>query len=189
MVTGFVMPQYIATPMEVKTLEKSPKTSIIVAVQSRDNAIGRNTGELLFRISDDLKRFKSLTIGHPIVMGRKTYQSIGKPLPNRTNIIVTRNNDFKAEGCITVNNLEEAIKKGGEIDSEIFIIGGGEIYKQALPYADRLYLTLVDSNETGEVYFPEWRGEFKKELSREERFDEKTGLRYEWVTLERVKRR
>ncbi len=171
--------------MKATTIEKTPKISIIVAVKKEDNAIGKDTGELLFRISDDLKRFKTLTTGHPIIMGRKTYESIGKPLPDRTSIIVTRNKDFQAEGCLVVESLEEAIKKGGEIDIEIFIIGGGEIYKQALPYADRLYITIVNGSAQGNVFFPDWKNDFTKELSREERTDEKSGLKYTWLTLER----
>ncbi|MSR87745.1 MAG: dihydrofolate reductase [Candidatus Zambryskibacteria bacterium] len=172
--------------MKATTIEKRPKISIVVAIRKQDNAIGRDTGELLFRISDDLKRFKSLTTGHPIIMGRKTYESIGKPLPERTNIVVTHNLDFKAEGCLVVSSLEEAIERGRETSTEeIFVIGGGEIYRQALPYTDKLYLTIVDGGAEGNVFFPEWRKHFKKEISREERVDEKTGLGYVWTTLER----
>ncbi|MFZ2484579.1 MAG: dihydrofolate reductase, partial [Minisyncoccia bacterium] len=120
--------------MKATTIEKPPKISIIVAITKTNNAIGRDTGELLFRISDDLKRFKSLTMGHPIIMGRKTYESIGKALPGRANIVITRNPEFKAEECIIASSIEEAIKKAGEIDTEVFVIGGGEIYRQALPY-------------------------------------------------------
>jgi dihydrofolate reductase len=180
-----ITPQYIATSMEVKTLEKKPKVSVIVAIQSRDNAIGKSTGELLFRISDDLKRFKDLTMGHPMIMGRKTYESIGKPLPGRTSIIVTRNPDFQAAGCLITQSIEEAIQKAGEIDTEAFVIGGGEIYRQALPYTDKLHITIVESDADGDVFFPEWQEDFTKEISREERFDEKTGLKYAWVDLER----
>ena len=118
-------------------------------------------------------------------MGRKTFESIGKPLPLRTNIIVTRNQDFKSEGCVVTSSLEEAIKKGGEIDSEVFIGGGGEIYKQALPLAHKLYLTLVESGVEGDIFFPDWQNDFKKETFREERFDERTGLKYTWLDLER----
>lgn len=163
-----------------------PQINIIVAITHKNRAIGKDTGELLFRISDDLKRFKSLTSGHPIIMGRKTYESIGKPLPDRTNVVVTRNSDFRAEGCVVVSSLEEALEKGREIDSEeLFVIGGGEIYKQALPYTDRLYMTIVESDAEGDVFFPDWQKDFKKEISREERVDEKTGLKYVWTTLER----
>lgn len=171
--------------MEATTIEKGLKVSVIVAIQSRDNAIGRKSGELLFRIPDDLKRFKALTMGHPIIMGRKTHESIGKALPGRANIVVTRNPDFKSDGCITATSIEEAIKMASELSQEIFIVGGGEIYKQALPYADRLLLTLVEGDEKGDVFFPEWRQDFTKEISREERTDEKMGLKYAWIELER----
>ncbi len=170
---------------EATTIEKKPKISVIVAIQGRDNAIGKKTGELLFRISDDLKRFKALTMGHPIIMGRKTYESIGKPLPGRTNIVVTGNPDFKAEGCVIAGSIEDAIKKGGEIDTEVFVIGGGEIYKQTLPYADKLCLTVVEGSAEGDVFFPDWKDDFTKEVSREDRFDDKTELKYTWLDVER----
>ncbi|MDP3996509.1 MAG: dihydrofolate reductase [bacterium] len=179
---------------EKRMIQPKPKISIVVAVTKKDAAIG-NGGKLLFHISDDLKRFKRLTLGHPIIMGRKTYESIGRPLPGRTNIIVTRNSEFKAEGCIVAGSLEGAIMKGEETalrqaqgdnkNPEVFVIGGSEIYKQALPYTDKLYLTLVDSDAEGDVFFPDWRKDFTKETFREDRFDEKTGLKYTWVDLER----
>jgi len=162
-----------------------PHINIIVSVTHKNLAIGKNSGELLFRISDDLKRFKALTMGHPILMGRKTCESIGHPLPGRTNIVITRNPEFKAEGCLTANSLEEGLRKARELDNEIFVIGGGEIYKQAFPYARKLYLTIVESDAEGEVFFPDWRNDFTKEIFREERVDEKTGLKYTWVDLER----
>ena len=161
------------------------KISMVVALTNKHAAVG-NGGKLLFHISDDLKRFKSITKGHPIIWGRKTYESIGHPLPERTNIIITRNPDFKAEGCIVVPSLEEALKKAGELDSEIFIGGGGEIYAQALPYTDKLYLTIIESDAKGDVFFPDWRKDFTKETFRENRFDEKTGLAYTWIDLERT---
>ena len=172
-------------PKKASNIEKRPKISVIVAVTERNNSIGKDTGELLFRISDDLRRFKSLTMGHPIIMGRKTYESIGRPLPGRTNIVITRNSNFQAEGCVVVNSIEDAIKNGSEIDGEVFVIGGGEIYRQALPYADRLHLTIVESGAEGNVFFPDWKKDFIKETFREERVDEKTGLKYAWVDLER----
>jgi dihydrofolate reductase len=166
-------------------MEKSKaNVNIVVAVTRKNAAIG-NGKELLFRISDDLKRFKELTTGHPLIFGRKTFESIGRPLPNRTNIIITRNTDFKAEGCIVVSSLEEAVQKAAEIDSEIFIGGGGEIYKQAFPIAQKLYLTIVDSDAEGNIFFPDWTKDFTKETFREERYDEKTGLKYTWINLER----
>ena len=167
-----------------KTMSR-PRISIVVAVTHKNAAIG-NGGKLLVHISDDLKRFKAITKGHPIIWGRKTYESIGHPLPERTNIIITRNPHFTAEGCIIVPSLEEALKKAGTLDSEIFIGGGGEIYTQALPYTDKLYLTIVDSDAEGDVFFPDWRKDFTKKTFYEERLDEKTGLKYTWIDLERT---
>lgn len=178
-----------------------PKVNIVVAVTKKNAAVG-NGGKLLFRISDDLKRFKALTLGHPVVMGRKTFESIGRVLPERTNIVITRNPDFKAEGVIIASSIEEAIEKAREVlrsdlksgkrsdlkeSGEIFILGGGEIYTQALPYTDKLYLTIVESDAQGDVFFPDWRKDFTKETFREERVDQTTGRRYTWVNLERKK--
>jgi len=155
--------------------------SIIVAIQKKDRGIGfRN--ELLFRISDDLKRFKALTSGHPIIMGRKTFDSIGKALPNRTNIVITRNSDFNIEGVVACASLEQALRKAHMVDSEIFIIGGGEIYNQAIMFADTLELTLVDSDFPTDTFFPKY-SEFLKVVRSENHTDEKTNLLYEWVTL------
>lgn len=178
--------------MEQKKPARAHKISIIAAL-SRSNALGKDKS-LLFRISDDLRRFKRLTRGHPVIMGRRTFESIGRPLPERTNIVVTRNPDFKAEGVVTAASLEEAIEKaaslvsrhGEEKEKEIFIIGGGEIFRQALPRTDKLYLTLVESDAQGDVFFPDWRSNFTKEVFREERRDEKTGLRYAWIDVERA---
>lgn len=161
-----------------------PHVNIVVGVTHKNFAIG-NGNKLLVHISEDMKRFKAITMGHPLILGRKTFEAIGRPLPGRTNIIVTRNPDFKAEGCIVAPSLEEAIKKASEIDTEIFIGGGGEIYKQALPLSRKLYLTIVESDEEGNIFFPDWRNDFRKETFREERFDEKTGLKYTWIDLER----
>ncbi|TAK57193.1 dihydrofolate reductase [Patescibacteria group bacterium] len=161
-----------------------PKISIVVALGKKIRAIGKGA-DLLWKISDDLKRFKMLTTGHPIIMGRKTFQSIGRALPNRTNIIVTRDVNFKAENCITAHSIEEALAEAKKVEqSEIFVIGGGEIYTQALPFVDKLYLTLVESDVEGNIFFPEYP-EFTKETFREERKDEKTGLVYTWVDLVR----
>lgn len=126
--------------------------SIIVAV-AKDYAIGHNN-KLLWHISEDLKRFKAITMGMPIIMGRKTYQSIGKPLPGRKNIIITRNEQLKIEGCECHNTLESAIDSCKDF-KEVFIIGGGEIYKQTLPIADKLYLTVVDNHYDADTFFPE----------------------------------
>ena len=126
--------------------------SIIVAVAEND-AIGYDN-HLLWHISEDLKRFKNLTIGHHIIMGRKTYDSIGKPLPGRVNVIISRQENLKIEGCIVVKSLEESFEFAKN-DSEVFIIGGGEIYKQALPIVDKIYLTRVHAGFAGDTFFPE----------------------------------
>lgn len=161
-----------------------PRISIIVAV-AKNNVIGGGN-ELLWRISDDLKRFKNLTTGHPIIMGRKTYESIGKPLPDRTNIVVTRDSKLRVPGCIVSQSLEAALEKAEQIGKEeIFIIGGEQIYRLALPLADRLYVTEVELDAKGDAYFPEYLKIFTKEISSKERLDEKTGLKYVWKVLER----
>ncbi len=167
-----------------------PTVSIVVAITNKKRSIGKN-GDLLVRISDDLKRFKALTVGHPIIMGRKTYESIGRVLPDRTNIIITRNPELKVPGAFVVSSLDEALEKaaieemtGKNVNKEIFVIGGGEIYAQALPRTDRIYLTIVESNAEGDVFFPDY-GEFNKVIKREDRLDEKTGLKYSWIDLER----
>ncbi len=157
--------------------------SLIAAIQKKDRGIGLKN-ELLFRISDDLKRFKALTSGHPIIMGRKTFESIGKrPLPNRTNIVITRQ-ELSQEGVVFVHSLEEAIVKAKETDENIFIIGGAEIYTQALPFTNRLELTIVDSDVLADTFFPEY-GEFSKVIQKENRSDEQSGLQYEWLTIEK----
>src|SRR3972149_8133817 len=104
-----------------------------------------------------MKRFKMLTMGHPVIMGRTTYESIGKPLPGRINIILTRDKSFKAPGCIAAYSFEEALTLARETDSEeVFIIGGGKVYEQAMQIADKLYLTIVEGKFDADTYFPEY---------------------------------
>ncbi len=159
--------------------------SIIAAI-----GIGRTLGksnDLLWRIPDDLKRFRTLTTGHPIVMGRKTFDSIisslGKPLPNRTSVVVTRDTSWQHDGVLTAGSIEEAIEKAKALDNEVFVIGGGQIYEQALPFADRLYLTIIDATKDADIYFPAYEDTFTKIISQEAR--EHEGLKYRWVELER----
>ena len=129
------------------------RISIIVAI-ARNWAIGKDN-HLLWHISDDLKRFKRITEGHPVVMGKKTYESLPfRPLKNRTNIVITDSPDEKFEGCITVNSIEEALGYCSE-QEECFIIGGGSVYRQFLPYANKLYLTLVHQDFDADTFFPE----------------------------------
>ncbi|WP_353721690.1 dihydrofolate reductase [Dyadobacter sp. 676] len=126
--------------------------SIIVAA-AENGAIGKDN-QLLWRLPDDLKRFKRLTLGHPMIMGRKTFESIGKPLPGRTSIVVTRNADFAFEGVIVANSLEEALRVAGEIDGEeVSIVGGGDIYNQSQAVATHIYLTLVHTEMDGDTFF------------------------------------
>ena len=156
----------------------------LIASITGNRSLGRK-GELLFKISDDLKRFKALTLGHPIIMGRKTYESIGRPLPDRLNIVITRNREFTAHGTTVVSSFDEALEIAGQKDKHVFIIGGSEIYKEALPHAHILHLTLIDSNALGDVFFPEYETLFTNETFREEREDPKTKLKYTWVDLEK----
>jgi dihydrofolate reductase len=133
----------------------------IIAALNRNRAIGR-AGKLISKLPADLARFKKLTVGHPVIMGRKTFESIGRALPDRINIIITRDKKYRREGTIVVHSLNDAIAKAAEKENnEIFIIGGGEIYREAMPITDRLYLTLIENSETGDTFFPEYP-EFKK---------------------------
>ena len=125
--------------------------SIIVA-SSANNVIGAQ-GDLPWRLSDDLKRFKAVTMGKPIVMGRKTWESIGRALPGRQNIVITRRHDFAADGCDVVHSLDEAMSVAGDV-GEIMVIGGSQVYEIFLPAAQRLYLTRVHADVEGDTFFP-----------------------------------
>jgi len=125
--------------------------SIIVAA-STNNVIGAQ-GDLPWRLSDDLKRFKAVTMGKPIVMGRKTWESIGRALPGRQNIVITRQEDFVADGCDVVASVAAAISAAGDVD-EIMVIGGSQVYELFLPEARRLYLTRVQADVDGDAFFP-----------------------------------
>ncbi len=127
--------------------------SLIVAMDER-RGIGK-AGTLPWRLSSDLKRFRALTMGHHIIVGRRTFESIGKPLPGRHTIVVTRNEAYRPEGCLTAHSVEQAIRLAGDRgETEAFICGGAAIYAQALSEADRLYLTLVHTTVEADVFFP-----------------------------------
>lgn len=159
-----------------------PVISIIVAI-AKNRGIGKNN-QLLFDIPEDLLHFKKITENHPVIMGENTYYSIGRPLPQRTNIVLTRNQDLKIEGCLVCFSIEEAIARASEIDKEeIFFIGGGMIYKQALPLADKLYLTVIDAEPDADVFFPEYEKVFTK-VVKEEPID---NGKYKFKFLELVK--
>ena len=129
------------------------RISIIVAA-SENNVIGKD-GSIPWHIPSDLKHFKELTMGHHVIMGRKTYESIGKPLPGRINVVLTRDPSYKAEGCLVVDSMEKAVTLAREQkNTETFVIGGEEIFKLGLPYADRVYLTRVHGDFDGDAYLP-----------------------------------
>lgn len=158
----------------------------MIAAISKNRGIGKNN-DLIFRIPDDLKRFKSITTGHPIIMGRKTFEPMSKnPLKNRTNIVVTSNPNFKSdfENVVIVGSIDEALKAASDKpgSDEIFVIGGGQIYKEAIGRADRLYLTVVDKEVDADAYFPDY-SDFKKIILDEDR--EWNGLKFKYLTLEK----
>jgi len=127
--------------------------SLLVAMDLK-RGIGKDN-RLPWHLSDDLKQFKRLTMGHHMILGRKTYESIGKPLPGRTTILLTHRPDFQPDGCLVAHSLEEALSIARERgESEVFIIGGGQVFAQALPLADRIYLTRVHARVEADVYFP-----------------------------------
>jgi dihydrofolate reductase len=151
----------------------------------RNRVIGAN-GDIPWRLPADWAYLKATTMGHPILMGRKTYESIGKPLPGRINIILTKNVTYAPEGCVIVHSFEEAVKRYG--NGELFVLGGAEIYKLALLHADRLYVTLIDQEFAGDTFFPEidlsqWKIVSRRPGTR----DEKNLYDYEFVVYERKK--
>ncbi|SHK04235.1 dihydrofolate reductase [Epilithonimonas mollis] len=125
----------------------------IVAAIGHNNALGKDN-QLLWRLPKDLKHFKTVTENHPVIMGRKTYESIGKALPNRTNIVVSRKQNWFQEGILIVSTLKEALKFAKKIHENVFVIGGGEIYKQTIDAADRLEITQVEGNFEADTFFP-----------------------------------
>lgn len=169
---------------------KESRISIVVAI-GRDHKHNRVIGcknELLWHIPEDLKRFKTITLGHPIIMGRKTWESLPekvRPLPGRTNIVVTRDSTYMAPGAQIAHSFPEALSlaKDAPGNEEIFIGGGTELYQASLPFVSRLYLTLIDDEKEGDAYFPAYEDEFSTTLSEEVR--EHEGVRYIWKTLER----
>lgn len=158
-----------------------------IAAMGRNRELGMR-GELLWRIPDDMKRLKTLTMGHPLVMGRKTFDAIiatrGTPLPGRTHIVLTRDGAWTHDGAAAAHSIDEAIAlaqraEGGE---RVFIFGGAEIYTAALPQTDMLYLTLIDDEKEADAFFPPYKDDFV-EVRREER--DADGLRYAWVEMAR----
>ena len=158
------------------------KISIIVAM-SQNNIIGLKN-KLPWHISADLMNFKKITLGHPVIMGRKTYDSIGKPLKDRNNIVISRNASLVIDGVEVVNSFENAISKTNE-SSETFIIGGGQIYSIALPIATHMYITKVDGIFDGDAFFPDYIQDEWKEVAREDLISENE-LKFSFLKYERI---
>ncbi|SFM93146.1 dihydrofolate reductase [Algoriella xinjiangensis] len=158
----------------------------VIVAKASNNVIGAKN-DLIWHLPNDLKHFKNLTSGHPIIMGRKTFESLGRPLPNRTNIVVTRDKDWQAENIEKEFSLEKAIESAKKINEDIYIIGGGNIYKQAMEFADVLYITEVHHEFEGDTYFPEIDEEIWEEVARENFMkDEKHPYAYSYVTYKRI---
>lgn len=158
-----------------------PLISIIAAI-GENRELGKDN-KLLWHIPEDFARFKKITSGHPVIMGRTTYESIGKPLPQRLNIIVTRNKDYKIKKCKICYSLEEAINLAKEKDEkEIFIIGGGQIYEQGIKFADKLYLTIVEGLYEADTFFPNYSKFSKTTYKKKGKFNQ-----YRYTFLELLK--
>ena len=159
-----------------------PSLSLVASV-ARDGGIGR-AGELLVRLPGDLPRFKQLTLGSSIVMGRKTWDSIGRPLPGRRNIVVSRDPAWHADGADSATSLDAALSIAGDA-RRVFVIGGAEIYALALPLADTLELTEVDATFAADTFFPDWNRAAFRQTAREERATPE-GVRYAFVTYSKI---
>ena len=155
----------------------------LIAAMSRNRVIGKGN-KLPWSIPADMKRFRELTLGKPVIMGRKTFESIGKPLPNRKNIIITNDKNYRAEDCFVVHSVDESLKaaKGSE---EVMIIGGEQIFREFLPKANKMYLTFIDKDFEGDAYFPEYKKKEWKETKKE--WHENEDYKFIFVDLERKK--
>lgn len=155
----------------------------IISAMARNRVIGIEN-RLPWHLPEDLRHFKALTLGHHIIMGRKTYESIGRPLPGRITVIVTRDPGYRVEGCITAHSVQEAIAACGD-DVEVFFVGGAELYGQVLALADRLHLTEIQADFEGDAHFPDFDRSQWREVARE-RHRSEGGLDYHFVTYERA---
>lgn len=157
----------------------------LIAAMAKNRVIGKDN-DLIWHFPDDLKHFKKLTSGHHVIMGRKTYESVGRPLPNRTNIIITRQQDYQAEGCLIAHDLESALALV-ENDDQPFIVGGAEIYKQSLDFAKTIELTLIHSEYEGDTYFPDFDTNIWKLARGEKReADDKHAHPFEFLTYKKI---
>ncbi|MFS0764562.1 dihydrofolate reductase [Peribacillus phoenicis] len=158
--------------------------SLIVAMDQ--NRVIGNNNKLPWHLPADLQYFKKVTMGHPIVMGRKTFESIGRVLPGRENVIVTRNQDFKAEGCVVLHDIAEIKMFADTRDEEVFVIGGAEIFKEILPFTDRLYITEIHETFEGDTFFPvNDENEWDKISSNPGSIDEKNRYAHDFIILQK----
>tara|TARA_R110002050_G_scaffold149571_2_gene276251 strand:+ start:1806 stop:2300 length:495 start_codon:yes stop_codon:yes gene_type:complete len=157
----------------------------LIAAMAENRVIGKDN-QLIWHFPDDLKHFKQLTSGHHVIMGRKTFESVGRPLPNRTNIIITRQDEYRVEGCLIAHSIEEAISMVKN-DERPFIVGGAEIYKQALDFADTIELTIIHGNYEGDSYFPEFDlGIWKLARGEKKEADAKHIHPFEFLTYKKI---
>jgi dihydrofolate reductase len=161
------------------------KISLIVAMAS--NGVIGHDGQMPWHLSADLKRFKKITLGSPIIMGRKTFESIGKPLPGRTNIIISRNVNYQQPGCLVYNGVEDALASCCDNAEQVFIIGGAALYEAILPHADTLYITEIHQEFSGSIYFPHWDRTMWQEIEREDiNDDSQVDFSYSFLVLKRL---
>ncbi|TDR33193.1 dihydrofolate reductase [Hydromonas duriensis] len=172
-------------------MNQPPVRISLIAAVAQNLALGKNN-QLLWHLPNDLQFFKRTTLNHPIIMGRKTYDSIGRPLPKRLNIVISRQFDLLIEGCVVVPSLRAAIALASHVEHqpegvapEVFVIGGAQIYAEALPMAARLVLTEVKQNFEADVFFPQWDKNDWQEVWRESHYDEASGLGYDFVDYHR----
>lgn len=158
------------------------RISAVVAM-SKNRVIG-NQNQLPWKLPEDLKRFRQITTGHPIILGRKTFESIGRLLPNRTHIIISRQREYQVEGAKIVHSMEEAFECAQKLSEEVFVVGGAEIYRMALPRVDRLYLTLIHAEIEGDTWFPDYSNDTFQEVSRE---DHEGALPFSFLVLDKKK--
>ncbi len=160
----------------------------LIAAQAENRVIGLNN-QMPWHLPEDLQYFKKVTLGKPVIMGRKTFESIGRPLPGRTNIIVTRQAQWQAQGVVVAQTLEAAFElAAAEKPDELMVIGGAQIYAETLPMAQRIYLTQINKAFEGDAWFPELGAEWEQ-VSRQDGRSEKQGLGYSFLTFERVTER
>ena len=154
----------------------------LIAAAAENNALGKDN-QLVWHLPDDFKRFKQITSGHYIIMGRKTFESFPKPLPNRTHVIITRQKEYAYEGCLVVNSIEDALKACPQ-DDDVFVIGGAEIYNQSIDFADKIELTKVHANFDADAFFPEINPKRWNLVFEEKHFkDEKHNFDYTFQTF------